>query len=152
MTGRITVREAPGSAVKLSRPGQRGETPDEDRPNRKSRLYTFHGPMLLPRDAELQARMRSVSPVITRETTMWKAWVGFNASHSFGAILFGLVYGCLALVHPAFVFESVFLPVVGLVLLAGYAFLGARYWFSVPFRGILLSLILYVLALILAGA
>ena len=63
-----------------------------------------------------------------------------------------LVYGCLALVHPAFVFESVFLPVVGLVLLAGSAFLGARYWFSVPFRGILLSLILYVLALILAGA
>ena len=30
--------EALGSAVKLSRPGQRGETPDADRPNRKSRF------------------------------------------------------------------------------------------------------------------
>jgi hypothetical protein len=49
-------------------------------------------------------------------------------------------------------FESVFLLVVGLVLLGGYAFLGLRYWFSIPFRGILLSLILYALALISAVA
>jgi hypothetical protein len=55
-------------------------------------LYTFHGPKLLPRDRDLKARMQEVSPVITRETTMWKAWVGFNASHSYGAILFGAVY------------------------------------------------------------
>jgi len=112
-------------------------------------LYTFYGPKLLPRDPELQQRMNSVSPVISRQTTMWKAWVGFNASHSFGAILFGLVYGYLALLHPAFLFGSAFLLVIGLVLLGGYLFLGVRYWFSVPARGILLSLILYVLALIL---
>jgi hypothetical protein len=114
-------------------------------------LYTFHGPKLWPRDTDLQERMSSVSPIITRETTMWKAWVGFNASHSFGAILFGVVYGYLALAHPAFLFESVFLLVVGLVLLSGYAFLGRRYWFSVPFRGILLSLTLYAGALIVAA-
>jgi hypothetical protein len=96
--------------------------------------------------------MASVSPVITRETTMWKAWVGFNASHSFGAILFALVYGYMALVHPVFLFESVFLLVVGLAMLSGYAFLGGRYWFRVPFRIILLSLGLYVVALISAAA
>jgi hypothetical protein len=96
--------------------------------------------------------MSSVSPVITRETTMWKAWVGFNASHSFGAILFGLVYGYLALVHPAFLFQSVFLLVLGLILLGGYTFLGVRYWFSIPLRGILLSLTLYASALVLAAA
>jgi hypothetical protein len=115
-------------------------------------LYTFHGPKLLPRDTELQARMSAVSPVITRQTTMWKAWVGFNASHSFGAILFGLVYGYLALLHPAFLFDSAFLLIVGLAVLGGYAFLGARYWFSVPFRAILLSLVLYAFALISAVA
>jgi hypothetical protein len=115
-------------------------------------LYTFHGPKLLPRDTELQARMSAVSPVLTRQTTMWKAWVGFNASHSFGAILFGLVYGYLALLHPAFLFDSAFLLIVGLAVLGGYAFLGARYWFSVPFRAILLSLVLYAFALISAVA
>ena len=115
-------------------------------------LYTFRGPKLLPRDASLQQRMSEVSPVITRETTMWKAWIGFNASHSFGAILFGVVYGYLSLVHRAILFGSVLLLAVGLVLLLGYAFLGKRYWFSVPFRGILASLVLYVLAVASAAA
>ena len=111
-------------------------------------LYTFRGRKLHPRDAELEARLREVSPVITRETTMWKAWVGFNASHSFGAILFGLVYVYLSLVHGSFLFGSPFLLSVGFILLLGYAFLGLRYWFSVPFRGIVLATILYAAAVI----
>ena len=115
-------------------------------------VYTFHGPKLMPRDRDLQARMREVSPVITRETTMWKAWVGFNASHSYGAILFGAVYGYLSLAHSAFLFRSTFLLSLGLLLLGGYAFLGKRYWFSVPFRGILLATAFYVIALIVNWA
>jgi hypothetical protein len=115
-------------------------------------LYTFHGSNLLPRDRELQARMQEVSPVITRETTMWKAWVGFNASHSYGAILFGAVYGYLSLAHSAFLFQSTFLLALGLLLLFGYVFLGKRYWFSIPFRGILLATTLYVLALLASWA
>jgi hypothetical protein len=86
--------------------------------------------------------------VITRETTMWKAWIGFNASHSYGAILFGAVYGYLALVHSAFLFQSRFLLLLGLLLLAGYVFLGKRYWFSVPFRGIVLASALYGVGLV----
>ena len=56
-------------------------------------VSTFSGPALLPRDAALQARMREVSPVISRDTTMWRAWIGFNASDGMGAVLFGRVYG-----------------------------------------------------------
>jgi hypothetical protein len=115
-------------------------------------LYTFRGPTLRPRDAELQQRMATAAPVISRETTMWNAWVGFNASHSFGLILFGVVYGYLALAHAEFLFGSAFLLAVGLVLLGGYAFLAKRYWFRIPLRGILASLLLYALALISAAA
>jgi hypothetical protein len=115
-------------------------------------LYTFYGPKLLPRDHELLARMREVSPVITRQTTMWKAWVGFNASHSFGAILFGVVYGYLSLVHAAFLFQSGFLLLLGLALLLGYVFLAKSYWFSIPLRGILLATVLYAAALLIAWA
>ena len=111
-------------------------------------LYTVRGTKLLPRDRDLKARMEEVSPVITRETTMWKAWVGFNASHSYGAILFGAVYGYLSLAHSAFLFQSTFLLSLGLLLLGGYAYLGKRYWFRVPFRGILLATVLYVIALV----
>jgi hypothetical protein len=107
-------------------------------------LYTFRGRKLHPRDAVLKAAMKADSPILTRETTMWKAWVGFNASHSYGAILFGAVYIYLALVHAVFLFQSVFLLALGLLLLGGYCVLGKLYWFSVPFRGILLATALYV--------
>jgi hypothetical protein len=106
-------------------------------------VITFVGPQLRPRDPELQARMEAVSPVITSQTTMWKAWIGFNASHAFGAILFGAVYGYLALAHSALLFRSVFLGSLGGLLLLGYAVLAKKYWFSVPFRGIVLAFICY---------
>lgn len=115
-------------------------------------LYTFHGEKLTPRDPMLQAAMRAASPVLTRQTTMWKAWVGFNASHSLGAILFGLVYGYLALAHGAFLFASPFLLAVGFGMLATYLALGYAYWFSIPFRGIGLSLACYVAAVAFAWA
>jgi hypothetical protein len=114
-------------------------------------LYTFHGVKLHPRDTGLQARMREVSPVISRETTMWKTWIGFNASHSFGAILFGTVYGYLALVQREFLFQSVFLLATGALLLAGYVFLGKRYFFSVPYRGLLIASVAYLGGLIAAA-
>lgn len=104
---------------------------------------TFRGNKLHPRDPELIERMRAVSPVITRETTMWKTWIGFNASHSYGAMLFGLIYGYFAVVRPDVLFGSAFLLGVGAVLLAGYVVLGYRYWFSVPFRGIVVATLFY---------
>jgi hypothetical protein len=87
-------------------------------------VYTFRGPKLTPRDPALQARMAEVHPVITRQTTMWRAWVGFNASHSMGAILFGLVYGFLANAYPEILFSSPFLLAVGLAMLGSLAVLG----------------------------
>ena len=54
-------------------------------------VYTFWGAKLMPRDPALRISMSQVAPVITKETTMWRCWVGFNASHSMGLILFGLV-------------------------------------------------------------
>jgi hypothetical protein len=80
-------------------------------------VYTFWGPMLIPRDPALRISMSQISPVITKETTMWRCWVGFNASHSMGLILFGSVFGYLALAHGRLLFQSPFLLVVGLAML-----------------------------------
>jgi len=54
---------------------------------------------------------------------MWRCWVGFNASHSMGLILFGLVFGYLALAHGQLLFQSPFLLVVGLAMLGGFVVL-----------------------------
>ena len=111
-------------------------------------LYTFSGNKLYPRDTHLERQMDQVSPVLTRHTTMWRAWVGFNASHSLGAIFFGLVYGYLALFEPAFLFGSTFFLALGLAMLVAYALLALKYWFHIPLIGIVLSLLLYGYALV----
>ena len=80
-------------------------------------VYTFWGPKLTPRDPALQISLSQIAPVITKQTTMWRCWLGFNASHSMGLILFGLVFGFLALAHDDLLFQSPFLFVVGLAVL-----------------------------------
>jgi hypothetical protein len=115
-------------------------------------VYTFTGSKLHPRDAALEAMMQVVPPVISRETTMWRTWIGFNASHAFGALLFGAIYAYLPLVHGEFFFKSGFLVILGLVTLAGYVALARLYWFSVPFRGLVAATTLYVLGLVVRFA
>ena len=107
-------------------------------------VYTFHGPKLRPRNAALQAAMQADSPRISQQTTMWGAWVSFNASHSLGAILFGLVYGHLACAMPAALFGSRFLCGLGLAMLLAYVALGLRYWFRVPLVGVSMASLLFV--------
>lgn len=115
-------------------------------------VYTFCGPKLTPRDPTLQISMSQISPVITNETTMWRCWVGFNASHSMGLILFGLVFGFLAWSHGQLLFQSPFLLVLGLAMLGGFVVLCKAYLFSVPLAGISISLACYVASVALSRA
>lgn len=115
-------------------------------------VYTFWGPKLTPRDPALEISMSQTSPVISKETTMWRCWVGFNASHSLGLILFGLIFGYLAWAHAPLLFHSPFLLVVGLAMLGGLVVLARVYWFSAPFMGVCIALVCYVASIALARA
>ena len=110
-------------------------------------LYTFHGNKLHPRDPALRDAMMAVSPVLTRQTTVWRATKGFNASHSLGVMLFAVIYIYLAGWHADFLQASPFLLALGLVTLLTYLALARVYWFSIPFRGIALACGLYVAGL-----
>lgn len=111
-------------------------------------LYTFRGNKLYPRDTHLERQMRVVSPVLSNQTTMWQVWIGLSASHSCGAIFFGLVYGYLALAQGEVLFHSRYLILVGLALLGAYIYLARTYWFRLPFLALLLSTTLYLAALL----
>ena len=113
-------------------------------------LFTYAGNKFHPRDAEVLARLREAPLVITRQTTVWRAWIGFNASHSLGAMLFGAMYAYLALQQPAMLFDSVFLGTIGLAALGSYLVMAKLYWFRIPFRGISLALSLYIAGFALA--
>lgn len=68
-------------------------------------------------------------------TTMWRAWVGFNFSHSLGLLIFGL--GCIAV---GLALPSLALPKAALLVPVGigaiYSLLAVRYWFRAPAIGV----------------
>ena len=76
--------------------------------------------------------------------------MGFNASHSMGLTLFGLVFGYLASAHGQLLFRSQFLLAVGLAMLGGFVVLCKVYFFSVPLTGISISLACYVTSIALS--
>ncbi len=115
-------------------------------------LFTFNGPKLHPRNKNVMLAMEHTCPVITKETTVWRATVGFNASHSMGLMLFGIIYPYLVLAQPTMFWQSTFLMTLGLVVLLAYLTLAKLYWFSVPFRGVALATALYVAGLIVHAA
>jgi hypothetical protein len=91
---------------------------------------------LVPDDPAVTAAMaRSLVRLARGGTTMWRAWVGFNFSHSLGAVLFGAL--CI---FAGAVIGTVAVPgwmlfllcVIGLTYLA----LGVLYWFRIPIAGI----------------
>ena len=115
-------------------------------------LFTYHGPKLLPRDASIPDKLKAVKLHISSESSFWRAWIGFNASHSLGVLSFALVYGYLALFQGPLLFNSAFLGLLGGLVLVSYAVLARLYWFSSPFRGIVLALFLYLAGFIAALA
>ena len=113
-------------------------------------LFTFRSGRLLPRDAALKARMQAVYPRLSRRTTMWRAWVSFNASHGFGALLFCALYAYLALAAPALLFGAWFLAAAGQSMLLAYLWLGWRYGLTVPTHLILAANVAFAAAAVLA--
>jgi hypothetical protein len=114
-------------------------------------LYTFHGSKLHPRDPDLIARMKTDSPRITSQTTIWRVWIGINATHSLCLILFGAVYGYLAMCQSEVLFNSTFLLGLGLVLLLAFVALSHLYFFRTPLLGVILATVFYLLGIFLKG-
>jgi hypothetical protein len=107
-------------------------------------VYTFASRKFSPRDSALENRLKQVSPVISKQTTMWNAWIGFNASHSLGAMLFGALYGYFAIFRFQVLTQDRFLALVGAVFLASFLILAKRYWFNIPLAGVASALTLYL--------
>jgi hypothetical protein len=111
--------------------------------------YTFFTRKLNPRDDELERNMRQASPRISRQTTMWKAWIGFNASHSVSLILFGAIYGYMSFFAWPLLIHSAFLLGLGIAFFAGYLLLAKLYFFKSPLIGVALASSLYLVGIVI---
>jgi len=111
--------------------------------------YTFFTTKFNARNKMVINEMKNTSPVLTGETTMWNAWIGFNASHSAGAIFFGLINILLAAQYFPVMQNSVLVILLNITTVLFYCWLAKKYWFHVPFTGILLATGCFVAATII---
>lgn len=95
------------------------------------------------------SEMKKSNFILTKETTLWKGWIGFNASHASGAVFIGIVNFYLAFRHFELLMTDSFLPLFTVATIGFYAWLAKKFWFRIPFRGILITLICYVTSYIL---
>jgi hypothetical protein len=101
---------------------------------------------LVPRDPAVSQAMATSPLRLSRGgTTMWRAWVGFNFSHSMGVVLFGVL--CMgagaalgAVVVPAWVL------LVLVVISFMYLVVSVLYWFRVPTAGIAVASVCLLVA------
>lgn len=112
-------------------------------------IYTFFTDKFNAHNPDVTEAMKNTSPKITKETTVWRAWIGFNASHSLGAILFAAIYIPLAFSHIEFIVNNSWFAVLPSVVGFSYLLLAKNYWFKIPFFGILFSTICFVGAFVL---
>jgi len=107
-------------------------------------LYTFFTDKFDPHDLSAKDAMQGTSPVLTKETTVWKAWIGFNASHSLGAMLVAAFYIPLALSNFTIIEHSLWFSLLPVIIGLSYLSLAKKYWFKIPFVGVLISTVCFI--------
>lgn len=110
--------------------------------------YTFFSEKFRPRNNQVEMDMRGSSPQLTRQTTMWNAWIGFNASHSVGAMFYGLINLILIWDDFDYLRHAYPLLLLDLITLLYYMFLARKYWFRIPLSGIVISTVFFISAIL----
>jgi hypothetical protein len=112
-------------------------------------LYTFFTDKFLAKDKATVEAMKQTHPRLTNKTTMWKAWIGFNGSHSSGGIFLGAINLILAAFYFPFLSGAPSLIMLTVITSLFYLFLAIKYWFKVPLTGIAIATLCYIIAAIL---
>lgn len=112
-------------------------------------VYTFYGRKLDPRDDAVRTAMQSTTMRITRDTSFWNAWIGFNASHSLGAMIFAAFMLTLALGYGDLVRSAPVFAWLAVANAAAWFAVAWRYWFAIPRNGIALAGLCFLAAALL---
>lgn len=105
---------------------------------------------LSPTDAGLAKAMSQTPVLLTPRTNMWLAWVGFNLSHSLGAVFFGTAVLLIGRSASSFTAQGGIFGPLAVVVSAAYLVLAIRYWFRTPIVACGVSVVLFVSSWLLA--
>jgi len=108
--------------------------------------YTFFTNKFSSKNERLISEMKISYPILTKKTTMWKAWIGFNASHSSGIMFIGIINFYFALKYFTVLQNDHFYFLFSILTIVFYVWLAKKYWFKKPFTGVLIVLICYIVS------
>ena len=87
---------------------------------------------LAPFKDEVRLAMLGSTLKLTKQTNMWRAWLGFNLSHGMGALFFGLMYLIIAEADFGLLLKIKPLLYLAPFIALCYLVLSIKYWFNVP--------------------
>ena len=90
---------------------------------------------IVPDDPQLITAMQASTIRLTRgESTVWEGWVGFNLSHSLGALMFAAACFIVAVCFRIFAFSPWALFALAAVS-SVYLLIAVQFWFRIPILG-----------------
>ncbi|NML41159.1 hypothetical protein HHL17_28455 [Chitinophaga sp. G-6-1-13] len=104
---------------------------------------------LFPRNEKLIEDMKSSPLQMTEQLTMWKSWIGFNATHGSGAAFIGIINFYLALHNFSLLMSSQFLLLLTLLTMGFYVWVARKYWFKPVFVIITVAWVCFIASYIL---
>jgi len=99
---------------------------------------------LTPHKAEVRDAMMGSTLKIHPKTNVWRAWLGFNFSHSVGAVTFGLVYLILASSELDLLIGNPLLLWLPVAVSGAFVLMAWRYWFIIPLVGTALGFVCFI--------
>lgn len=112
-------------------------------------LLTFFTNSFDLRNTELMQTLKQTNLRLNEDLSMWKAWIGFNASHSSGIIFIAVTNCFLAIRFYPMIQKNDWYFIFSICTIGFYVFLAWKYWFTPPLIGTSVTLVLYIAAYVL---
>lgn len=99
-----------------------------------------------PRDPALRVAMQASGIAFHSDVNLWKAWLGFNLTHSLGLFLFGAAFLYIGVSAPDAFRTSPGLQVTAVLVSAAYLAISTQFFFWKPTMGTAATTILFLAA------
>ncbi|WP_461040391.1 LIC_13387 family protein [Spirosoma harenae] len=113
-------------------------------------LYlTFLTNAFSSKNEKMVDEMKISSPILSPKINMWKAWIGFNGSHSSGVMFIGIVNFYLAVRYFSVLQSDHFFFLSNILTVGFYVWVARKYWFNIPFTGVSITFACFIFSYVL---
>jgi hypothetical protein len=101
---------------------------------------------LSPSDPALAEAMTRGRVLLTGRTDLWRCWVGFNLSHSLGAVAFGAFVIAVGRSATSYAAQAAVCGPLAVLVSGAFLAIGARCWFRTPIAGCAIAFACFALS------